>query len=368
MIARRFGSALLLALGLIGAAACAAAPASEEESGESAIVIQNPVLTVNQSAGTIDPPKADAVLVSPHVPLRNGEIVSKKRWVWLPPGTKLTKNTSGGLDVPVGTTLWKEFYVKSGGSTVLIERRQLQKTKDTGSLRDWEFKTAHKGIRGEEASIGGVVTDMNDLTGFALDPSKPAPVNTFGYETTIRVGGEVQYVFPGQRLCTTCHSGISTMYPGTSSVMAYSLNTASLKKESRDALVAKGFIDEDTVRALGEAAPAFDEMTPTRKLLAEFRANCMTCHSESTSSYANLTAFKLDPKRDYASGELAQALQALSIENTPLLENIPLHLEGKRSFMPPPAGGVPTLTGGRVDPERAGVLRTFEAWKASAGL
>jgi hypothetical protein len=114
-------------------------------------------------------------------------------------------NANGTVSVPVGATMWKDFYVKSGDRNILIERRQLQKTKDTGALTDWEFKTAHKGIGGENAAQGGVVTDMRNLDGFALDPARPAPINTFKYETTIRVNDEVQYVFPGQNLCVKCH-------------------------------------------------------------------------------------------------------------------------------------------------------------------
>lgn len=370
MIARRLRLISSLALALVGAAACAATPDSggsdDGETSESAVVIQNPQLTNDAAAGTIEPPKADAVLVTPHTPLRSGEGILKKRWVWLPPGTRITMNASGGVDVPVGTTLWKEFSTRIGGRDVLLERREVKKTQDTGSLADWQYRTAHKGIAGEEAAVGGVVTDVRDLGGFALDPARPAPVNTYKWTTTIRVGGEAAFIFPGQRQCVSCHSGMTNMYPGDKAVAAFTLHPASLTKETRAALVAKGYLDEATVTALSASAPKFDTPTPVRALLGELRSNCMTCHSASTDALANLTGFQLDPKRDYTNADLVAALGRPSYEGMPLIENIPLHLEGKRSFMPPPGGGVPTLNG-RVDIERKAVLDVFNTWKASAG-
>lgn len=368
--AGRFLRAVALLAPFVGSTvACESSSDSADEnaSSDSAIVIHNPTLTMDLSRGSIEPPKSDAVLVTPHTPLRNGKDIIKKRWLWLPPGTKITVDASGDVHVPTGTSVWKEFYVASRGTEKLIERRQIKKTKDTGSFDDWEFGIARKGIAGEDQAIGAVVTDVSDLGQFALDPNKPAPLNTSKWETTIRVGGQAKFVFPGQRLCVGCHAGISTMYPGSRTVMAFSVQTASLTKESRDALLAKGYVDNDAVAAFAKSAPKFEEMTKTRKLLAELRTNCVTCHSDSPDSFGNLTGFKLDPKKDYQSAELVAALSQESFEGSTLLENIPLHLRGQRSYMPPPAGGVPTLPSGQIDSERAALLEAFTAWKSSAG-
>jgi len=79
----------------------------------------------------LPPPPRDAVAYEVRDPLRNGRTVAvKKRWLWIPDGKRLeaTPTAAGlALKVPVGTKLWKEFYVGAGGAPTLVERRLLLK-------------------------------------------------------------------------------------------------------------------------------------------------------------------------------------------------------------------------------------------------
>jgi hypothetical protein len=54
----------------------------------------------------------------------------KRRWVYLPPGTRIEPGAAGGWDFPVGTRFWKEFSF--GGRRV--ETRYLWKASDRGWL------------------------------------------------------------------------------------------------------------------------------------------------------------------------------------------------------------------------------------------
>ncbi len=87
----------------------------------------------------------------------------KRRWIYLPPGSKINSTDMDYWSFPVGTKVWKEFV--RGGAR--IETRLLQKIGDADDVASW-YMVAFQWDAGETdatAVPGGVVDDqgVNDI-------------------------------------------------------------------------------------------------------------------------------------------------------------------------------------------------------------
>jgi hypothetical protein len=100
---------------------------------------------------------------------------SKQRYVWLPPGGVVDASDPDNFVYPVGTRVWKEFYVGPAGSQKLGETRLIQKAKD-----GWRYTTY------VWSSDGATAMQTND-----------GVQNLFGTGHTV----------PMQSQCQTCHQG-----------------------------------------------------------------------------------------------------------------------------------------------------------------
>lgn len=331
-------------------------------------VVQNPETSATATEGVVPPPPSDAVLIEPHTPLRSGTGVTKKRWLMLPKDTSIKVDADNFMSVPVGTALWKEFYYTINGKDVLIERRLITKVKDSNERSDWKFQTARVAVRGEKDIIGNITIDIDSLSKLALNPQAPAPLNSQPSELIVRNSGEVKYVFPGQRMCTVCHSGAVGTYPNPKNdLMAFSLHPANLKPDSLERLTKAGYYTQESIAKLKTTAPDFTKTDPTTRLLAEFRTNCLTCHSPTRLALGSQTAFKMDPKKAFTGAQLVDFFKATSTTKEPLFNEIEKHLVGKeRSPMPPQTGGVPVLKVG-IDADRKALLEIYRAWRTSVG-
>jgi hypothetical protein len=60
---------------------------------------------------------------------------TKKRWIYLPPGTKIDTTDMDYWEFPVGTKLWKEFT----RDNIRVETRLVWRRSDTGTNADWFY-------------------------------------------------------------------------------------------------------------------------------------------------------------------------------------------------------------------------------------
>lgn len=87
----------------------------------------------------------------------------KRRWIYLPPGSKIDSSDMDYWSFPVGTKVWKEFV--RGGD--LIETRLLQKIAEGDEVSSWFMVAFQWDTSGNDAMAvpGGVVDDqgVNDI-------------------------------------------------------------------------------------------------------------------------------------------------------------------------------------------------------------
>ena len=63
------------------------------------------------------------------------DAASKRRWIYLPPGTQIDTTDMDHWDFPIGTKLWKEFSVNG----VRVETRLIEKVASNNTQSDWYY-------------------------------------------------------------------------------------------------------------------------------------------------------------------------------------------------------------------------------------
>jgi hypothetical protein len=324
----------------------------------------------------VPPAPADTVAYDIREPLRNGRAVERKsRWLYVPEGAKirLARAASGKLTiaVPVGTMLWKEFYLRTAAGPRLVERRILRKVEPSpeknGGLANggWRFWTAHflppsaDGVHG----FSGVATDALDAEGagrWIFQPEEWLPTREKSAMTQgvfkDQDGAAVSFVFPGKTNCEYCHAGAAASFePSGEDVLSFGIHPENVTVDSLRAFVAKGWIDaprELLDELTREPPPPADPAT--FKVTSMLRNNCLSCHNPSPRSAGRETAFSLEPGVAYTRAQLGERLAERARFVGPLgkpivtpgkveQSEILLRLRGEqgRRRMPPTEGGVP---------------------------
>ena len=117
---------------------------------------------------------ADVLSFSPQYPLWS-DGADKRRWIRLPPGTRIDARDPDRWAFPVGTRLWKEFSLGRR-----LETRMLERTRD-----GWRFGTYVWAEDGSDA---------------VLAPSG-------GLRAGVAVPGGGRWTIPGTADCRACHEG-----------------------------------------------------------------------------------------------------------------------------------------------------------------
>lgn len=154
----------------------------------------------------------------------------KKRWVWLPPGTKVDASDPDHWKFPVGTRFFKEFS-RDGKR---LETRLVERT-GTGNFDYW---------------MGAFVwlADQSDAV-FAKDGAK----DVLG----------TQHDVPEAKFCESCHNGEPGRSLGFSNMQ---LDAAALTRVG------------DLIEPKPQAAPGPPGDETTRNALGYLHANCGHCH------------------------------------------------------------------------------------------
>ena len=126
-------------------------------------------------AGSVTTVRADNIAFAPQYPLWS-DGTSKRRWIYLPPGTAIDASRIDAWEFPVGTRLWKEFSYDRRVETRFIERLA------DGSWRFAAYVWNEAGTDAVLAAEDGAVL-----------PISAAP------------GG--RYTVPSRNDCLACHEG-----------------------------------------------------------------------------------------------------------------------------------------------------------------
>lgn len=245
----RVSVTLLLAVGALYAAPPAASePASPERLSETGL-FEPGTTTV----------RADVLPYSPQYALWS-DGATKRRWLYLPPGTTIDATDPDAWEFPAGTRLWKEF---SHG--VPIETRMLERLQD-GS---WQYA-----VYVWEAS--GLDAVLAPEAGIPALPAATAP------------GG--RYPVPSRIDCRACHEGAAVPVLGVSALqLSPDRDPGALHAEpfpdERDIdlgdLLARGLVS-GLPASLANEPPRIEARTPiARSALGYLHANCGHCHNDS---------------------------------------------------------------------------------------
>ena len=195
---------------------------------------------------------------SPQYPLWS-DGTTKRRWLYLPPGTAVDASQPDAWVFPPGSRLWKEFSYARPVETRFIERLA------DGS---WRYATYIWNAEGTDAVLA-------PAGGVAALPVQGAP------------GG--QYAIPAQADCRACHEGGPVPVLGVGAIQLspdrdpLAPHAERMRPEHVDlrALVARGLL-RNLPPALLDRGPRIVAATPTaRAALGYLHGNCGHCHNGS---------------------------------------------------------------------------------------
>ncbi len=214
--------------------------------------------------GSMSVVQAQNLPFSPQYPLWS-DGASKRRWLYLPPGTFIDASKPDAWEFPRGTRLWKEF---SQGRP--IETRYIERLAD-GS---WRYAVYVWNAQGTDAELA-------PAAGLASVPVDSAP------------GG--RYAIPARSDCRACHEGAAVPVLGASALQlspdrdpmaphAEPVAATGLTEDTRldlPTLVARGLLRQ-LAPALIAQPPRIAAATPVaRAALGYLHANCGHCHNGS---------------------------------------------------------------------------------------
>ena len=251
---------------------------------------------------------------------------SKRRWIALPPGTRIDTSDMDSWQFPVGTKLWKEF-ARDG---IRIETRLLQR-------------------------IGPGAGDWTTMAYVWNDTSTEANAVPDGVEDARGTSHDV----PAANECAGCHGGRPARVLGFSAIQL-----------SGDASPGMLTLDELVRRDLLTAPPAgrleLQADPEARAALGYLHANCGHCHNQQRPPRSGLRCFDPENKLDFLlrAGELGDVTQTATYR-TALGEAIKPGDPGgsdvvKRMKRPRPLPAQHAPAGQRAD-RRAGVA-VVQAW------
>lgn len=183
---------------------------------------------------------------------------TKRRWIKLPPGTKINSTSMDYWQFPVGTKLWKEFR-RNG---VRVETRFMQRTGTAESA--WIFRTY----------------------AWKADQSDALPAPTGGVQNALGTPHDI----PPQTACGGCHNYVKSRVLGFSAIQLDYAAPAGMI--DIDDAIARGWF---TVRPVGAVAPHFPVpgTAAEKAVLGYFHANCGHCHN-SDSQLINRPMLRLE--------------------------------------------------------------------------
>ena len=200
--------------------------------------------------------RADNIAFAPQYPLWS-DGTSKRRWIYLPPGTAIDASRVDAWEFPLGTRLWKEFSYDRRVETRLIER-----------LADGSWRFAAY-VWNQESTDAVLAAEDGPVL-----PVSAAP------------GG--RYVVPSRSDCLACHEGPSVPVLGFSALqlspdrdpLAPHAELTRPDHANLSNLVASGKMRNLPPR-FAQRPPRIAAASPTaRAALGYLHGNCGHCHND----------------------------------------------------------------------------------------
>ncbi len=245
MLGRALGiaGALAISLGHVGAAPDAEPPSLLRDTG-----LYAPGSTTEVRAANLP--------FTPQYPLWS-DGTSKRRWLYLPPGTFIDASRPDAWDFPRGTRVWKEFAYGRPVETRYIERRA------DGS---WLYATYVWSDDGSDAVLA-------PATGIKSLSVAGAP------------GG--RYEIPARFDCLACHEGAAAPLLGVSALqlspdrdpLAAHGAPAAVSDVDLSGLVARGWLRHLPAGLIGRAPRIAAASPSARAALGYLHGNCGHCHN-----------------------------------------------------------------------------------------
>ena len=207
-------------------------------------------------AGSVTTVRADNIAFAPQYPLWS-DGTSKRRWIYLPPGTAIDASRIDAWEFPAGTRLWKEFSYDRRVETRFIERLA------DGSWRFAAYVWNEAGTDAVLAAEDGAVL-----------PISAAP------------GG--RYTVPSRNDCLACHEGPAVPVLGFSALqlspdrdpLAPHAEPARKEHANLSNLVASGRL-HNLPRHYVDQPPRIAATSPIeRAALGYLHGNCGHCHND----------------------------------------------------------------------------------------
>ncbi len=209
------------------------------------------------AAGSATAVRPDVLSFTPQYPLWS-DGATKRRWLFLPPGTTIDARQPDAWEFSVGTRLWKEFSVGRRVETRLIERLP------DGS---WRFAAYVWNADGTDAVLA-------PAAGIAALAIAGAP--------------QGRYVIPGEADCRACHEGAAAPVLGFGALqlspdrdpLAPHAERPGPSDVDLQQLVARGLV-RNLSPSLLASPPRIAARTPDeRAVLGYLHGNCGHCHGE----------------------------------------------------------------------------------------
>ncbi|HMJ12170.1 MAG TPA: hypothetical protein VK524_12185 [Polyangiaceae bacterium] len=256
----------VLALLSVGCASDSRATHGERDAADAGIADARSDVTDAAGEETPDGPAGDELLsqtglfedmqserlasgVAPYQPLYElwSDGAQKRRWLYLPPGTRIDTSDMDHWVYPVGTKLWKEF-VRDG---VRVETRLLHKrAADSSSWTMLAYRW-----NAEQSDAIAVPRGQSDASG-------------------------TQHDIPSQTDCATCHDNMPDRVLGVSAIqLSHDLPGLTLQ-----ALSGQGRLTA-AARAGGYPVPGGET---ERRALGYLHANCGNCHNPTSAVFSSV--------------------------------------------------------------------------------
>ncbi|HEX6396603.1 MAG TPA: hypothetical protein VFZ95_04210 [Steroidobacteraceae bacterium] len=207
--------------------------------------------------------RPDVLPFSPQYPLWS-DGAAKRRWIWLPPGTRIDASQADAWDFPRGTKLWKEFAHGRALETRFIERA------DDGSWRFGSYVWNAEGTEAELAPADG----LRDL---------PAPV-TSARDPDDALGAH--YIIPSVEDCRACHDGAPVPVLGFSALQLspdrdpLAPHADAARGVDLRELVARGLLRNLSPELLANPPRIAAANPAERAALGYLHGNCGNCHND----------------------------------------------------------------------------------------
>jgi hypothetical protein len=241
-------SALVLLLTGLGAGGARAEPARAlpQHLRDTGLFVEGSMIDV----------RPDVMPFSPQYPLWS-DGATKRRWIWLPPGTRIDAAQADAWDFPRGTRLWKEFSHGDAIETRYIER---------GMDGEWRF--------------GSYVWNADGTDAVLADPDGIRDLAAAGAPNG-------RYTIPAVDDCRACHEGAPVPVLGFSALQLSPDRDPLAPHAERTAnavdlnvLVSRGVL-KNLSAALIAKPPRIEAQSPAeRAALGYLHGNCGNCHND----------------------------------------------------------------------------------------